>query len=193
MYCQLCRAPIPDLSRFCDHCGAEQPEITKAPASPPKRSSDLWTPSSPGEGGQVGSNRTPANNFRFGRFFMFEGRIGRGAYWGSTITGTAVVAGSAALFNANTSRSVVVAGAIVGIVAWWVCLAAAVKRWHDRNKSGGWVFIALIPLVGAVWALVETGFLEGTSGENTYGWPSGGSPFGDQSKKSAPVRPFSER
>ena len=44
-----------------------------------------------------------------------------------------------------------------------------VKRWHDRGKSGWWVLIALIPLVGPIWAIIETGFLPGTSGPNEYG------------------------
>ena len=51
-------------------------------------------------------------------------------------------------------------------------LAIQVKRWHDRNKSGWWVLIGLIPLIGGIWALIETGFLAGDDGENRFGWPS---------------------
>jgi uncharacterized membrane protein YhaH (DUF805 family) len=29
--------------------------------------------------------------------------------------------------------------------------------------------IGFVPLIGALWALIETGFLEGTSGDNEYG------------------------
>ena len=44
-----------------------------------------------------------------------------------------------------------------------------IKRFHDRNKSGWWVLIALIPLVGALWIVIECGFLRGTVGDNRYG------------------------
>ena len=45
-----------------------------------------------------------------------------------------------------------------------------VKRWHDRNKSGYWILINLIPVVG-IWALIENGFLQGDNVENNYGLP----------------------
>lgn len=47
-------------------------------------------------------------------------------------------------------------------------LAIAVRRLHDTNKSGGWFFISLIPLVGFFWLiflLVE----EGATTENRFG------------------------
>jgi uncharacterized membrane protein YhaH (DUF805 family) len=48
-------------------------------------------------------------------------------------------------------------------------LAISIKQWHDRGKSGWWVLIGLIPFIGAIWALIETGFLEGDPGDNQYG------------------------
>lgn len=33
-------------------------------------------------------------------------------------------------------------------------LALQVRRLHDAGKSGGMIFIALIPLIGAIWLLV---------------------------------------
>lgn len=41
----------------------------------------------------------------------------------------------------------------------WITAAVQVKRWHDRNKSGNWIFINLIPIVGALWTFIELGFL----------------------------------
>jgi uncharacterized membrane protein YhaH (DUF805 family) len=46
-----------------------------------------------------------------------------------------------------------------------------IKRFHDRDKSGWWVLIGLIPIIGALWLLVELGFLKGTDGPNRYGPP----------------------
>ena len=48
-------------------------------------------------------------------------------------------------------------------------LAVWAKRWHDRGKSGWWNLIALIPIIGPIWALVESGFLKGDCGSNRYG------------------------
>lgn len=56
---------------------------------------------------------------------------------------------------------------------WWLAnllpgLAVGVRRMHDIDKSGWWVLISLIPLVGwiifIVWACQK-----GTSGANRFG------------------------
>lgn len=53
-----------------------------------------------------------------------------------------------------------------------------VKRFHDRDKSGWWTAIGAVPVVGAVWLLVELGFLRGTAGANRFGpEPSNASPL----------------
>ena len=51
----------------------------------------------------------------------------------------------------------------------WPALALYAKRWHDRNKSGWWSLIALVPIIGGFWMLIELGFLRGTEGSNNYG------------------------
>jgi uncharacterized membrane protein YhaH (DUF805 family) len=51
----------------------------------------------------------------------------------------------------------------------WISLALLVKRWHDRDKSGAWVLINLVPLVGPIWSFVECGCLRGSVGHNNFG------------------------
>jgi uncharacterized membrane protein YhaH (DUF805 family) len=58
---------------------------------------------------------------------------------------------------------------IIMIPFIWASLALSAKRWHDRGKSAWWILIGLIPLIGAIWTLVENGFLKGTDGPNQYG------------------------
>ena len=58
---------------------------------------------------------------------------------------------------------------LVALVAVWMKVAVLVKRWHDRDKSGWWVLITLIPFIGWIWQLIECGFLDGTPGSNKYG------------------------
>jgi uncharacterized membrane protein YhaH (DUF805 family) len=43
-----------------------------------------------------------------------------------------------------------------------------IKRFHDRNKSGGFILLSFIPIAN-LWVLIELGFLRGTIGENQYG------------------------
>ena len=47
-------------------------------------------------------------------------------------------------------------------------LAAGARRLHDTDRSGWWLLISLIPLVGAIVLLVF--FVQpGTAGDNQYG------------------------
>ena len=59
----------------------------------------------------------------------------------------------------------------VGLVlpCMWIGLAAQIRRWHDRGRSGWRVLVNLIPIVGALWTLVELGFMKGTDGVNRFG------------------------
>jgi uncharacterized membrane protein YhaH (DUF805 family) len=58
---------------------------------------------------------------------------------------------------------------VFGVVALWISIAVAIKRYHDRNKSGWWVLIVFVPIIGGLWYLIECGFLRGTPGPNNYG------------------------
>lgn len=55
------------------------------------------------------------------------------------------------------------------IAALWPGLAVGIKRCHDRDRSGWFLLIALIPIIGGIWLLIELGFLRGTIGENRFG------------------------
>ena len=47
-------------------------------------------------------------------------------------------------------------------------LAVLVRRLHDTNRSGWWILISFIPLVGAIMLLIWT-VSPGTDGGNNYG------------------------
>ena len=118
--------------------------------------------------------------------FSFRGRMNRQPYWliGLAMTVMIVLISGGAILTDN----IVAFGGltVMLLVLWvpftWIGLATGVKRLHDRNKSAWWllVFYALpgllsyaeatiASLVISVWALVELGFLRGTSGPNDYG------------------------
>jgi uncharacterized membrane protein YhaH (DUF805 family) len=43
---------------------------------------------------------------------------------------------------------------IVMLVLLIPSLAVSVRRMHDIGKAGGWIFINLIPLIGAIWFII---------------------------------------
>lgn len=55
------------------------------------------------------------------------------------------------------------------LVALWPSIAVLAKRWHDRDKSGWWNLISLVPGVGPLWLVIECGFVRGTAGPNRFG------------------------
>jgi uncharacterized membrane protein YhaH (DUF805 family) len=108
-------------------------------------------------------------------FFSFEGRIGRQAYWlralllwGVNIV-AAVLFATASEAGAGTIPMLLV-GAAAYIAAFYGSLATTVKRLHDRGRSGWFMLIAFIPLVG-IWLVIEVGFLSGQPHPNEYGDP----------------------
>jgi uncharacterized membrane protein YhaH (DUF805 family) len=43
----------------------------------------------------------------------------------------------------------------------WISFTSIVRRLHDRNKSGWWAMLYLVPFVGWAWLFIECGFLPG--------------------------------
>ena len=39
-----------------------------------------------------------------------------------------------------------------------------IKRFHDLGKTGWWVLIGFVPIIGGLWYLIEAGFLPGAKG-----------------------------
>jgi len=106
--------------------------------------------------------------------FSFQGRINRLPFW--IVTLILIGAGVATQPAANMygpDNPMTIGPAIIAmvsvIISLWVGLAVQIKRWHDRDKSGWWALLNLIPIIGSIWILVECGFLQGTAGDNSFG------------------------
>lgn len=101
-----------------------------------------------------------------------NGRIPRKTYWMfflAIIVLNVVALALDSLIAGDDIEAFPVFSIIVSLVMIWPSIAVSAKRWHDRDKSGWWMLITLIPLVGPIWALVENGFLAGTEGDNRFG------------------------
>lgn len=100
--------------------------------------------------------------------FSVRGRIGRQPFWLFVL---ALVAASLAVGRLAAVLDVPVLPPVFDVAMLWPAIAVSAKRWHDRDKSAWWMLIGLIPIVGPIWAMVETGFLGGTPGPNRFGPP----------------------
>jgi len=102
-------------------------------------------------------------------YFSLHGRVSRRGFW---LHGVLAMVGMAVLAHAllgiarvrPQSTDLIVNGMLL-----WPALAVSVKRWHDRDKSGWWVLLNAVPVIGWLWALIDNGFLRGTTGPNRFG------------------------
>ena len=114
--------------------------------------------------------------------FGFQGRTNRAKFWLVALIILVIefilfgALGSMIGMSADPEQALNAIGPVAwivivvfGIVAPWISVAVAVKRYHDRNKSGWWVLIVFVPVIGGLWYLIECGFLRGTPGPNNYG------------------------
>jgi len=108
-------------------------------------------------------------------FFSFEGRARIGEFrvvhagvWFTSFIVMATISPSPALSPAATLFAL---GLLLIVV--YAGLATSVRRLHDRDKSGWWILVTLVPLIGTVWWLTDLGCVAGTRGPNRYGFPRG--------------------
>ncbi|MBM3608863.1 MAG: DUF805 domain-containing protein [Alphaproteobacteria bacterium] len=107
-------------------------------------------------------------------FFTWEGRVNRAKWWlGQLILMVAAFVVYGLGFAIALALDLPALGLLVGVLLFLPILYAAVclsiKRFHDRDKSGWWVCIQFVPLIGPFWYLIECGMLRGTVGPNRFG------------------------
>lgn len=59
-------------------------------------------------------------------------------------------------------------GTLYGLAVLLPCIAVAMRRLHDTDRSGLWLLLVFIPILGWI-ALLIFYCLEGTPGDNQYG------------------------
>ncbi len=116
-------------------------------------------------------------NFDWKQFYLSaQGRVNRKQFWlwlvlPCTVISVVLVLLDLALGTYDAMDGVGLFSSIFSLVVIVPAILVYIKRWHDRDKSGWWMLIVLIPLVGVIWFLVELGFLPGTPGPNRFGPP----------------------
>jgi uncharacterized membrane protein YhaH (DUF805 family) len=111
------------------------------------------------------------------RYFDFEGRSNRAEYWLFALLCIIVAAVYWILVVAvvRPQGGMNAAGAVLmglyglfGLASLIPSLSVSIRRLHDTNRSGWFILLPLIPIVGAVVYFVFT-VLPGTKGPNKYG------------------------
>ena len=100
------------------------------------------------------------------KYAVFDGRARRKEYW------------MFFLFNLIAAVILVAIDSVIGTVALLyglymlgiLCpaIGVTIRRLHDTGKSGWWIFISLVPVIGGLWFLYLM-VIDGTPGDNQYG------------------------
>jgi uncharacterized membrane protein YhaH (DUF805 family) len=101
--------------------------------------------------------------------FGFTGRVPRKVFWLYGLLGPLLVSAMVEMLLGIVGIGERKAEFVTTALLAWPFVAVAVKRWHDRGKSGWWVLILFVPVLGVLWALVENGLLRGSVGANRFG------------------------
>ena len=94
---------------------------------------------------------TDAVRSGFENYVNFSGRSSRPAYWWWVVF--AILVGIVANLL-DFAIDVTIFSILVGLALFLPGLAVAVRRLHDTDRSGWWILIGLIPVIGFIVLLV---------------------------------------
>ena len=106
------------------------------------------------------------------KYAVFSGRARRKEYWYFSLFNLlisivlAVIDGMTGTLIAEANIGLL--GGIYALAILIPFLAVSVRRLHDTDRSGWWLLIALIPLIGAIVIIVFWA-QDSQPGENQYG------------------------
>ena len=104
------------------------------------------------------------------KYVDFSGRARRSEYWYFflfTIIVSIVAGIIDGILGTRSSNGTGLVGAIASLALLLPTLGVGVRRLHDTGRSGWWLLIGLIPLIGAIVLLVF--FVQDSHPDNQYG------------------------
>jgi len=106
------------------------------------------------------------------KYAVFDGRSRRSEYWYfvlfNFLISTALTLVDLGIGAYNKKANVGLLSTIYGLAILIPSIAVGIRRLHDTNRSGWWLLIALIPIVGTI-VLIYFLVLDSDAGENQYG------------------------
>lgn len=106
------------------------------------------------------------------KYATFSGRAQRAEYWYFVLfyilifIGLSIIDGMTGSFTEEAGMGFL--GGIFTLGLLVPSIAVGVRRLHDTGRTGWWLLLALIPLIGAIVLLVFT-VQDSTPGDNQYG------------------------
>ena len=107
------------------------------------------------------------------RYAEFTGRSRRKEYWMFTLLAIGIYIVASILDRIAGMNGMIAGryGPITALVALGLLvpsLAVSIRRLHDSDRSGWWLLLGLVPMVGGIIVLVLMA-LDGTRGANRFG------------------------
>ena len=100
------------------------------------------------------------------RWLSPAGRLGRSGFIGrALLLGLVAYAAIAAADRALGET----AGSIVLLPFAWAAICLAVRRLHDSGRSGWWLLVFFIPVLGVLWLAWQLLLRRGSEGANPHG------------------------
>jgi uncharacterized membrane protein YhaH (DUF805 family) len=111
----------------------------------------------------------------FSNYVNFSDRASRSEYWFWSLFS---VICTIVAYILDARIGLPVTRSLFELATFLPSLAVGVRRLHDLDRSGWWMFLFLIPLIGAI-VLIVWFCTQGTDGENRFGADplGGGSPI----------------
>lgn len=107
-----------------------------------------------------------------GRYATFGGRASRAEFWGYNIVNAIILALIA--YWCMTSQTELSRNLSIAVIIMYIIITASptlavmCRRWHDIGRTGKWLWLNLVPVIGTV---VSYGFMfvRGEECTNEYG------------------------
>ncbi|MCF0156469.1 MAG: DUF805 domain-containing protein [Veillonella sp.] len=108
----------------------------------------------------------------FSPYFSFKGRSSRSEYWRFTLLASIIPNVFYTLALWLSSEILIGLAILLGLAFFLPQWAIGVRRLHDTNRSGWWLLLSFVPLIGSIWLLILLAS-KGTDGDNDYGPKTG--------------------
>ena len=146
VYCHDCFRSFDPATPLCPQCGAARTRI---------------------ENGSVTDGAGHLLTVCIDRYVLCRGRAARKEFWRFSIV-TMLIGFGADLVDAGWVDGSPILGAVSGLVFLVPAVSMAVRRLHDLDLSGRWLWIILVPLAGVVMLMIWD-ISRGTEGANRFG------------------------
>ena len=104
------------------------------------------------------------------KYVVFSGRARRSEYWWFALFSFLVSLVASILdfiLDTDYARGTGLIGTIASLALLLPSLAVAIRRLHDTSRTGWWILIGLIPIIG--WIVLLVFYVQDSHADNQYG------------------------